>query len=160
MPRRKRGLEAEEDEPSVDISSLIDVCFLLLIYFIITATIAEPESDLILALPSSSSDSAEKPEIDPAFFHVLQDGSINRLNDGAGSRLAAAGDENLRHRKPSDSRMAELNDAVRGYKDLAGDKAIIKVKADADVKAQYVIDLLNVLAKHGITKITFTKQVL
>ena len=30
------------DEPTLDISSLIDVCFLLLIYFLVTTTISAP----------------------------------------------------------------------------------------------------------------------
>ena len=155
MARRKKGMIAEDDEPIVDISSLIDVCFLLLIYFIVTSTIAEPESDLILTLPSQSSNSAEKPEIDPAFFHVLADGSINRIEAGNTSPLAGVGDPDYMHRKPES--MEQLNNTVSAYSKMAGDKAVIKVKADPNVKAQYVIDLLNVLAEHKITKITFTK---
>ena len=156
MARRKRGHSAEEDEPTVDISSLIDVCFLLLIYFIVTQTIAVPESDLVLALPSNAQDSNERPEIDPAFFEVLEDGTINRIVDGSRSQLAGSAPGDLKHRKPTD--MADLNQQVKTYKAMAADKAVIKVKAEPEVKAQYVVDLLNVLAEHGITKITFVKN--
>ncbi|MDB4419108.1 biopolymer transporter ExbD [bacterium] len=36
--RRKKD-RAELDEPQLDISSLIDVCFLMLIFFLVTTTI-------------------------------------------------------------------------------------------------------------------------
>ena len=155
MVRRKSVRLEEEDEPKLDISSLIDVCFLLLIYFIVTSTIAEPESDLKLSLPSGQ---APSDIIDPACFHVLADGSIHRVLDGVSRKITDVGDVNLRHRKPQDARMEELDIQVRGYADVAGDDASIRVKADPDVKAQYVVDLLNVLARHGITQIIFTEH--
>jgi len=157
MARRKKGEAAEEEEPTVDISSLIDVCFLLLIYFIVTQTITLPESDLKLQLPNSNSTSDEKPKIDPAFFFVHSDGSIDQVVSGALSPLADAGDPDVKHREPDHPGMVELNNAVAAYVGIAKDEAVIKVKAEPDVKAQYVVDLMNMLAHHGITKITFTK---
>ena len=38
MARHRKYEAAEEADPQLDISSLIDVCFLLLIYFIVTST--------------------------------------------------------------------------------------------------------------------------
>jgi biopolymer transport protein ExbD len=157
----KKQMELDEDEPSIDISSLIDVCFLLLIYFIVTSTIAEPESDLILALPSTSSDSDQKPDIEPAFFVVLRTGQIQQVAadtsvsnmDGIGKTGADGG---LAHRTPEE--LTQLDNAIRSYATLAGDKALVKVKAEKETKAQYVIDLLNILAKHNVTKITFTEH--
>ena len=51
MARHKRQQLEPEEEPALDISSLIDVCFLLLIYFLVTSTIKPRESDLGLQLP-------------------------------------------------------------------------------------------------------------
>jgi biopolymer transport protein ExbD len=39
MARHRKYEAAEEADPALDISSLIDVCFLLLIYFLVTSTI-------------------------------------------------------------------------------------------------------------------------
>jgi biopolymer transport protein ExbD len=67
---RHRKYEAEEDaEPGLDISSLIDVCFLLLIYFLVTSTITPRESDLGMALPAANP-STEQPEIEPLFIRI------------------------------------------------------------------------------------------
>jgi biopolymer transport protein ExbD len=48
----------------LDISSLIDVCFLLLIYFLVTSTIKPRETDLGMALPAANP-SNEQPDIEP-----------------------------------------------------------------------------------------------
>lgn len=157
MARRKKGLELEEDEPTVDISSLIDVCFLLLIYFIVTSTIAEQESDLMLKLPGSASTSEEPPDIDPIFFVVLQNGTIQQVQiDKSVENVSGAGKSDFTNRLP-ETDLAQLDQVIGAYSQLAGDKAIVKVKAVKETKAQYVVDLLNVLAKHNITQITFTE---
>ena len=164
MARRKKAEPPEDDEPMVDISSLIDVCFLLLIYFIVTSTIAEPESDLLLRLPSSASSSAPS-DIDPAMFHVTETGEVLQIGQG-GTRdsLVGKGEEivdtkgkaDVAHRVPS--KIPELNDTIKLYASVSGEKAMVNVWAHPNAKAQYVIDLLNVLAKHKITKITFTQH--
>ena len=51
MARHKKIQAPEEDEPGLDISSLIDVCFLLLIYFLVTTQIIKKEQELSTALP-------------------------------------------------------------------------------------------------------------
>ena len=51
MARRKSSHPfAGESDPNVDISPLIDVAFLLLIYFLVTASLLKQEADLGLAL--------------------------------------------------------------------------------------------------------------
>ena len=52
MARHRKYEAEEESDPALDISSLIDVCFLLLIYFLVTSTITPRETDLGMALPS------------------------------------------------------------------------------------------------------------
>ena len=53
MARKKIAEALEDDEPGLDISSLIDVCFLLLIYFLVTTTIQPREQDLRMSLPAA-----------------------------------------------------------------------------------------------------------
>lgn len=156
MARRKRGLAPEDDEPKVDISSLIDVCFLLLIYFIVTSTITEPESDLVLKLPSNQSNSDEKPDIDPILFKIDSNGGISQIEAGDNEiPLVSAGHPEALHRTPEE--LPQLDEAVRNYAGIAKERAMVQVSAPKDAKAQHVVDLLNVLAKYKIKQITFTK---
>jgi biopolymer transport protein ExbD len=161
MLKYKKSMQLEEDEPGIDISSLIDVCFLLLIYFIVTSTIAEPESDLILQLPTPKSEIDQRSIIEPAFFVVLRSGQIQQIaEDSTASNIDGVGktrlDGGLAHRNPED--LLQLNRCISAYATISGDQAMIKVKAEKETKAQYVIDFLNVLAKNNISKITFTEH--
>ena len=54
MARHKRRAKEAASEPELDISSLIDVCFLLLIYFLVTSTITPREQDLGMSLPAAN----------------------------------------------------------------------------------------------------------
>jgi len=111
---------------------------------------------LKIKLPSPL-ENTQKPDIDPAFFYVHSDGSIDQVVSGALSPMAEAGDPDVLHRTPNDTRMAILNDAVSAYVSIAKENAIIKVQAEPDVKAQYVVDLMNLLAHHNVENITFTE---
>ena len=156
--RRKRGESPSEESPVIDISSFIDVCFLLLIYFVVTSIIAEEESDLMLKLPYPRPD-GKSHEIDPAFFHITEDGSINRIeNHESPKSVVGVGYVDCRHRKSTDSIMEQLDREIESYVGIAGDKAVVKVKVDAAAKVQHAVDLFNILSKHGVEKITLVKD--
>ena len=54
MARHKKYFHENTADPELDISSLIDVCFLLLIYFIVTSSVTIRESDLAMSLPAAN----------------------------------------------------------------------------------------------------------
>ncbi len=69
MARHHRYETTESMDPALDISSLIDVCFLLLVYFLVTSTIQPRETDLQLQLPANRGDEIQ-PLIVPLFIRV------------------------------------------------------------------------------------------
>jgi biopolymer transport protein ExbD len=75
MARHKKFQVSMDATPELDISSLIDVCFLLLIYFLVTSTIAPRETDLAMSLPAANPGS-EQPKIEPMFIRVDAAGVI------------------------------------------------------------------------------------
>ncbi|WP_018971077.1 ExbD/TolR family protein [Rubritalea marina] len=149
MSRRKKAQAPEEDEPLLDISSLIDVCFLLLIYFMVTATIQPRESDLGLNLPTTASNSDSQTEIDPMFIEVKEDGSIvvnreEQMDQGAVGR---------RRNLPM------LEDRLLIYKEgasAANTAPLVQVAVDSEAPHESVVDVLNCLVGLEITKVTFT----
>ena len=148
MARRKQGLVPEDDEPELDISSLIDVCFLLLIYFMVTATIQPRESDLGMTLPSEAP-SDTPPEISPMLIEIQDDGSIV-VNKEERLDLAASG---KRRNLPL------LEQRLQIYKDgaaAANADPLVQVGVGSETPQQSVIDVLNSLVGLGIVKVTFT----
>lgn len=149
MARHKKSAYEAEPEPELDISSLIDVCFLLLIYFLVTSTIAPREQDLGMALPSQTP-SDEQPKIAPMFIRVDQAGAIF-VGTGA-SQQALDSDPGIRDLPLLDSHLQTYASAARS----AGDNPVVQVYVEPDTTQQRVVDVLNALAGQGISSVTFT----
>lgn len=149
MARHKK-IEREADaEPELDISSLIDVCFLLLIYFIVTSTITPREQDLGMALPSSQP-SSEQPKIAPMFIRVDVNGTIY-VGTGA-SQQSLDSDVSINELPLLNGHLETYAAAARS----AGDKPVVQVYVDPGTTQQRVIDVLNALAGVNIESVTFT----
>lgn len=152
MARHKKYEAAEDADPALDISSLIDVCFLLLIYFIVTSTITPRESDLGMALPAANP-STEQPDIEPLFIRIEANGA---LYTGVGtSQQAMDGDVSVREVPLLKSQLDIYSQAARA----ANSKPLVQIYADGQATQQRVIDVLNALASVGINSVTFTDLV-
>ena len=139
----------EDAEPGLDISSLIDVCFLLLIYFLVTSTITPRETDLAMTLPAASP-STEQPVIEPMFISIEPTGAIySGVGDG---RQAMDTDTSVRD-------LPLLTGVLQLYASAAkasDSKPLVQIYADGDATQQRVIDVLNALASVEISSVTFT----
>lgn len=149
MSRRYRADKAEDDDPKLDISSLIDATFLLLCYFLVTTTIQPREGDLPMTLPASAP-SDTPPEIEPKFIRIDQTGSIF-VGQGA-AQIPMDSDTSVRELPLL---TADLQSYAEGAK-AAGTDALVQLYVDGGAQQQRVIDVLNALAGVGINKVTFT----
>ncbi|MFK5923749.1 MAG: biopolymer transporter ExbD [Verrucomicrobiota bacterium] len=136
----------EEEEPGLDMSSMIDVSFLLLIYFLVTQTLDPKETDLGMTLPTTDSSSASEVEIDQMTITVNAAGAIvvddKTLDEDVNNRTLVNLDEKLKQYK----------DAA----DLTGSQPVVVVAADDAAVGQRFIDVLNALAKVKIHNVTIT----
>jgi len=153
MARHRKYQEAEEGNPALDISSLIDVCFLLLIYFLVATTIQKKEVDVPLALPASAPTDSEMPDIDPLFIKVDANGAIY-VGAGASQEMLDT-DTSIRSLPLLSQR---LNDYSVGA-NSGGKKALVQMWVDGGANQQRVIDVLNALVGAGISSVTFTDLV-
>ena len=149
MARHRRAEAFEEDEPELNISSLIDICFLLLIYFLVTTTIKKKEQDLQLALPSSAP-SSEQTEIQPMFIKIDKSGAIF-VNSGPAQEVLDT-DVGVQDVPMLSQRLKQYADGARSTKT----QPLVQLYVDGDAKHQRVVDVLNALAKNQIDKVTFT----
>lgn len=150
MSRRKTGFVAEEDEPSLDISSLIDVCFLLLIYFLVTQTIQPREQDLPMTLPSSQQSDAPL-EIEPMLIAVTKTGSGFSIVVNKTEVLDTAVEGERRE-------LPRLSESLTTYSNLANandTKPLVQLFIDPLVEQQTAMDVLNCLKGAGINSVTF-----
>ena len=152
MARKKVSDQLQDDEPELDISSMIDVCFLLLIYFLVTTTIQPREHDLKMTLPAAAP-STELLELAPMFIKVDKGGTIY-INTGP-------------EQEPLDSNVQErglpmLKERLDSYANAAragGREPIVQIWADGEASQQRVVDVINCLASAKVKSVTFTDLV-
>jgi len=150
MARRKKSQPFEDDEPGLDISSLIDVCFLLLIYFLVTTQIVKKEQELNTSLPANTP-SSTPPELSPMLILLDQEGKVFIKTE--------SGVDELLESDPDSRLLPVLSQRLNLYRSLAensGQEPLVQLRVDGKTEQQRVIDVLNALAKENITKITFT----
>jgi biopolymer transport protein ExbD len=152
MARHKKYSHENTADPELDISSLIDVCFLLLIYFIVTSSVTIRESDLGMSLPAASPGSVQ-PKIEPMFIRVDAAGVIYTGVDAGQQQLDQ--DASVREVPLLDSQLDLYAAAARS----AGSTPLVQVYVDPGTTQQRVIDVLNSLAGAGISSVTFTDLV-
>ncbi len=147
MGRRKKYRPEADSDPELDISSLVDVAFLLLIYFLVTSTLKPDETDLSIVLPSQVPN--ENPlDIDPIAIVIGPDGSVTYNEENIPTSGGSGAD-----------RLPELRQRLKSYKDLAdgtNQEAMVTVKADDAGKTQRFIDVVNALASVKIKNVTMT----
>lgn len=123
-------------------SSLIDVSFLLLIFFIATSTLQPPEADLGMDIGGTGG----------IVHHDVDFFTIEVNSDGAVVGNDETLDANLEIRD-----LPQLRDRLIGYKaaaDLSDSKAVVIVKAADEAKGQRFVDVLNCVARVGIEDVT------
>tara|TARA_R110000850_G_scaffold17330_3_gene53484 strand:+ start:3149 stop:3604 length:456 start_codon:yes stop_codon:yes gene_type:complete len=126
----------KEEDPTLDMSSLIDVSFLLLIYFLVTSTLDPKEADLGMTMPTSTSSGAADVEIDQMTVEVNGSGHIV-LN------------EEVLDTDADNRDVPQLLDRLKTYAEsarLTDSKPMIIIAADDAAKGQRFIDVLNALA--------------
>ncbi len=139
MATKKRFPTDQIEEPALDMSSLIDVSFLLLIYFLVTSTLEPRESDLSMEMPTDSG-KASSIQIDPLKI-----------------RLTAAGQITIAEQVMADDAQMEAElDRYKQLTDATDKQPLVIVASDDDAKQQRFVDLMNALARVGITTITLS----
>jgi len=81
-------------DPSFSMSSMTDIVFLLLIFFLVTSTLVNPNA-LKLLLPKSTNQVAAKPMVSISIKHYLQSNTFSYHINGKNTPVAASDIEGL-----------------------------------------------------------------
>ncbi len=127
---------------------MIDVSFLLLIYFIVTSTLDPKEADLGMTMPTSQSSGSADVEIDQMTINV----------NGLGHILV---NDEVLDSDPDSREVPALIDRLSTYAEsarLTDSKPMVIIAADDAAKGQRFVDVLNALAHEsvGIQNVTIS----
>ena len=139
------------DEETVDLTPMIDVTFLLLIYFMVTTMLKQPEAELSIQLPSK----AQPSDVTPM--------------DMAKVRIGDEGEVYMNESEIEDGLDLEMPDLVASLKQLKGireqmiaggrdrEEAELKVEIESSGIAEHQasISVLNACSEAGVQKVTF-----
>jgi biopolymer transport protein ExbD len=137
-----KGNEILESEDKINMTPMIDVVFLLLIYFMFLPL--SQEADIGIRLPSNTppAENLELPsehiiDVYPNGLILLNGAPMDSLDDRAMSRLT------------------RTLTRLKNSSDRAGIATVVKIQADPDSPHQRAIDVLNACAKASIKKVSF-----
>ena len=131
-----------ESEDKVDITPMIDVVFLLLIYFMFLPL--QQEADIGIKLPSNTPP-AENLELPSEHIVEIFPNGLILLN---GAPMDGIDDRNMK-------RLSKTLTRLKLSSDRAAIDTVVKIQADPDSPHQRAIDVLNASALADITKVSF-----
>ncbi len=155
MARRKQRAVEEESDPEMNMSSMMDACFLLLIYFIVATSLVS-EKRLSVSLPGAPSSGGPPPPLEPGRVKVEASGAIYWNGD---MPMAGAMDPTLDPRTPEYREQRELGELVEALKNLAEQakaadtNPIVMVEGAPATPHQRIVDVMAALSEAGITTV-------
>lgn len=135
----------EHPQVEMQIAPLIDVCFLLLFFYILTSKPDKPEADLRSSLPGSVVQEQTLDIPDEQRVEILDNGLII-LNDQPVDQEGGRELPQLRH-------------ILTRYKESATHNrtsALLTISPADAAPHQRIVDVLNACAKAGITEVSFS----
>ncbi len=131
--------QSRKEDPDLNMTPLIDVVFLLLIFFMITTTF-QKESDLELSLPEASGEPVEREEV--AFELVIDKNGHYYVNE---SKVVGDDIESLKN---------AISKSILGKEDLP-----FVIRADGDTSHQSVVRAMDAASQLNISKIAFATTI-
>ena len=138
-------IQDEDDGFSID--SMLDIVFLLLIFFMVTAAFVKEEADISMSLPSRVSQDEPLDMPEEQVLDILADGSVWLNGQPFDDATSAT--------------LPQLTRTLTRFRAAAEDAqvpAFIVVQAEDDAAHQRIIDVLNACAVAEISLVSFNLE--
>ena len=133
------------EDPELNVAPLIDMVFLLIVYFLVSASLIRSEADLGIRLPGMLAPDQVVEMVDEQTIIVNADGRV-LLND-------------REYDSPMSRDLPELVHTLIRYKqasDATGNEPLVTIWADDEAFQQRVVDVMNACAQAQIGNVTFS----
>ncbi|MFQ3670319.1 MAG: biopolymer transporter ExbD [Verrucomicrobiia bacterium] len=134
----------QHEQGELPMTPMIDMVFLLLVFFLVTSKQLKPEADLSLTLPGTVSQEESIDIPDEQRIQILANGQV-LLND-------------LPMDTPDDEELPTLLATLKRFRataDANKSEALVTLDVEDEVLHQRIADVMNVCAKAEIQGVTF-----
>ena len=132
----------EDGDVGFQIAPMVDVVFVLLLFFMASAGSQIIAKELTINLPSGSKANSVGPPPTPIIIDIFPDGKVqmnNRVYD-----------------TPTSKELPELRGWLKDTINKFGDKDPVIIRPDPQTKHERIIDVLNSAAAAGVKNLTFS----
>jgi len=127
--------DEEPDEGGIPLTSVLDIVFQLLLFFTVTYSFQQEEKLMNVKLPQSSQKDTLKTGPEQIIINIAQDGTV------------------IMHNKKRS--IEELRESLTTFCRTYSAPPVAIIRADADVKYRFTVDVLDACAASGIRTISF-----
>ncbi len=136
------SVSSEDGDIGFQIAPMVDVVFVLLVFFMAVGGSQIVERELNISLPSGRSGQAVGPPPTPVIIEISADGVVsmnNRIFD-----------------TPASKELPELRQQLQENIERFGDKDPVIIRPDDNARQERIIDVLNSAAAAGVKNLTFS----
>jgi biopolymer transport protein ExbD len=134
------GKRGDEERLEMDMTPMIDVCFQLIIFFMLSLRLFSPEGDFSIAMPMSAPHEGLPPKPEPPPVRVTL--RADRNGNLAGIQM---GQRTLGTFKELHNQIREISKQDRGPGATSG-SAEVELDCDYNLKFEYAVDALSAVA--------------
>ncbi|MCB1225682.1 MAG: biopolymer transporter ExbD [Verrucomicrobiales bacterium] len=143
---KHRGLEVESVNLGFQIAPMIDVVFVIMLFFMVMAGAVKVEHELKTSLPGVAPPMDNSPEMPDEVIVAVEEGGAVLLNEEEFD-------------SPQSKTLPDFTATLTRLKmeaDNRDAKVLVTIEAEEEARYERVIDVLNALAKARISNVTFT----
>jgi biopolymer transport protein ExbD len=136
------SIGSEDGDVGFQIAPMVDVVFVLLLFFMASAGSQVVERELNISLPSGRGGQSSGPPPTPVIIDIAADGIVS-MN----SKVFDT---------PVSKEMPELRARLKDNIERFGDKDPVIIRPDGSARQERIIDVLNSAAAAGVKNLTFS----
>ena len=142
----RRQLNLRRTTGAIDITPLVDVVFILLIFLLVSTTFKSQEQAFSIVLPVGDQQSRVTKVKRPTVF-VTKSGDYILYTPGEDPEIPVQGTAQMT--------LPELSLALKALADGTGRDAAVNIKGDAQTDYQRILDVVNECQRHGLGRLYF-----
>jgi biopolymer transport protein ExbD len=133
---------SEDGDIGFQIAPMVDVVFVLMLFFMASAGSQIVEKELNISLPSGAPASAAASTKTPILIDISPDGQVTMNNQSFGT--------------PADRKLQALRDWLKNAIEQFGGEDPVIIRPNAETRHERIIDVLNAAAAAGVKNLTFS----